>query len=402
MVVNGTVIHPVMYAAGAYSFVVPRDARSVSLVSRLPVPAASGLPNSDGLSGHGLRVTEISVTSEDGEETISADNPRLKAGWHDVEREGSKIWRRIDGRAEIPWDDIKTPALIKVRCSNPIGYPVEIEHGERGRPAYDTINREVSASTALSLGGLPIEEYPNSTTSATARVQWCVGMYSSGSTWIFNAVQLVGDVLYPNDPHVSVYAETADQFPPGWRDGGRVIIKSHHADDVATALLIRHANPIWVSVRDPRDCVASAWTYIFKDFDAALEGVARSALHCGQLLLHENSVLLRYEDRFIDHPSTLDRFASTLSGVLSSNAREALFRKTRRSAIEAMIQNLDPAETVPDGFADNRVHMKTQWHTHHINRTGEVGRWRTTLSPKQADEVQRRLGSWMQKFGYLH
>jgi len=44
--------------------------------------------------------------------------------------------------------------------------------------------------------------------------------------------------------------------------------------------------------------------------------------------------------------------------------------------------------------------METQWHTHHVNRTGEVGRWRHTLDPAQATEVQRRLGPWMERFGY--
>jgi hypothetical protein len=66
-----------------------------------------------------------------------------------------------------------------------------------------------------------------------------------------------------------------------------------------------------------------------------------------------------------------------------------------------MIQEFDPGETVDDGFVGHRVHMKTQWHTHHVNRTGAVGRWRHTLDAEQAMEIQQRLGPWMERFGYL-
>jgi hypothetical protein len=222
-------------------------------------------------------------------------------------------------------------------------------------------------------------------------------MYSSGSTWVFNAVASVGNVLFPGEPQAGVYAESLEELPDGWSGMDRLIVKSHHTDEAATAHLLQQADRIWVSVRDPRDCVASASTYMFADFEVALDAVTRSALHCERLISDPRCIFLRYEDGFIDDPATFDRLATAMSGNLLPHDRDRLFQQTRRKAIEAMIQELPPTETVADGFAAHRVHLPTQWHTHHVNRTGEVGRWRHTLDSVQEAAVRRRLGPWMKR-----
>ena len=37
----------------------------------------------------------------------------------------------------------------------------------------------------------------------------------------------------------------------------------------------------------------------------------------------------------------------------------------------------------------------TQWHSHHANRTGEVGSWRRELTREQVRVIEARLGGWM-------
>jgi hypothetical protein len=139
---------------------------------------------------------------------------------------------------------------------------------------------------------------------------------------------------------------------------------------------------------------------MFPDFHSALDAVARSAQYCERFVLDPGCVILRYEDGFIDDPATLERFAAARTRSLLPPDRDRLFHRSRRNAIESMIRGFDPTETIDDGFSGHRVHLATQWHTHHLNRTGEVGRWRQTLNPAQNDEVRRRLGPWMERFGY--
>ena len=232
-------------------------------------------------------------------------------------------------------------------------------------------------------------------------MQWCVGMFSSGSTWVVHAIRSLGNTLLPGAPYISVYAETSDQLPTEWSRSDRLIIKSHDPDEAAAKLLLIHADRIWVSIRDPRDCVASLITYMQVDFDSALEAIAQTALQCERFSADQRSIVLRYEDGFIDDPATLDQFAEGFSQVLSAQDRDRMFLSTRRSAIEKMIEQFDPKDTVDDGLPGHRVHVATQWHTHHVSRTGEVGRWRHTLTEAQARTIEERIGPWMVRFGYL-
>ena len=110
--------------------------------------------------------------------------------------------------------------------------------------------------------------------------------------------------------------------------------------------------------------------------------------------------MLRYEDRFFDDISVFDKFAAAFPKSLRSNERDALFQATRRDAIENIIRSADPGETVDDGFPGHLVHVPTQWHAHHLNRRGKIGRWRDSLSHMQVAGVGLYLGSWMRQFGY--
>lgn len=231
-------------------------------------------------------------------------------------------------------------------------------------------------------------------------MQWCLGMFASGSTWIVHTLRTTGTLLFPGEPHVSRFVETPGGLPAGWSSSPRLIVKTHHLDDTAALLLLRGAKHIWISIRDPRDSVASLMTYMHVDFQTALANVAKSARQCERVFENEKCTMFRYEERFFDDPSTLDRFAASLSGALSNEARDRLFRQTRRDAIERLIQSVDPNETVDDGFSGHRVHVPTQWHTHHVNRTGEIGRWHRELTGDQAEEVSYVLRDWMSRFHY--
>jgi len=403
LVADGVTLRPVHARGETYCFVVQASVQSVSLESRFSIQADIAPADADNSRRLGVRVTTITIRSHADEIVIPVDDPRLTRGWYAAERKGITIWRWTDGAAQIPWIDISGPAVVTIRCSTLTEYPTYDEIPEPGRLALGTDGlterREGDAGRPGFWAGVTPNLAPMDP-SKVVRMQWCLGMYSSGSTWVFNAIRSVGNALFPGEPHIGVYAESVDQLPPGWSQSDRFIVKSHHPDEVATALLRQHADRIWISIRDPRDSVASALTYMYPDFASALTAVTRSALHCERFVGDPRCVLLRYEDAYIDDPATFDRFAAALSRTLSPEDRGRLFRQTRRTAIEAMIQQLDPNETVDDGFPGHRVHMETQWHTHHVNRTGEVGRWRRTLDAAQAMEVQRRLRSWMARFGY--
>ena len=189
-------------------------------------------------------------------------------------------------------------------------------------------------------------------------MHWCLGMYGSGSTWVFNVVLKAAHALYPDQPVRSGFAMS------------------------------------------PRD-LASLLTYHNLTYLECFGRVLRSALFCAALAEHPGALLFRYEDRFFNDPATITTIAATFGHALSDADRDRIYAETRRSAIEAMIANLDSSPTVYH-HADpaETLDTVTQWHRHHAGRTGEIGRWRGILSAEQVRDIECGLGEFMERFAY--
>jgi hypothetical protein len=231
-------------------------------------------------------------------------------------------------------------------------------------------------------------------------MQWCLGLRGSGSTWIYNAVRKVALALAPDRPVLNPYI-VRDKDLVSFDDPSRlVIVKSHETDAAAAAELGRRARAIWISVRDPRDCVTSLVQYHGATFDIALRSIEQNARFCSRFASHPRARLLQYEAAFADDPATLDRIATGLGGVLPAADRDRIFAETRRTAIEAFIRQLDILPTAVRPSPGNLVDTVTKWHNHHANRTGESGRWRHILTPSQVGQIEDRLDDWMTDFGY--
>jgi hypothetical protein len=229
---------------------------------------------------------------------------------------------------------------------------------------------------------------------------WCIGLYASGSTWLFNAGKKIAASCGLANGLASVFVSQQCEliFPPGTRTA---IVKTHETDPAAARLLITHARAIWLSLRDPRDCVASLMRYQACSFDEALDMVADAAAACLPLLHHSHATIFRFEDNFFDLPETLDTIATGLRCALSAADRARIYAETRRSAIEALIARFHEIPTVvgqPE--PGHLVDVNTQWHTHHAGRDGMVGRWHHALTEAQVVRVERRLGGAMERMGY--
>jgi hypothetical protein len=231
-------------------------------------------------------------------------------------------------------------------------------------------------------------------------VQWCLGLRGSGSTWIYNAVRMVASALAPDRPILGPYVVTYADLVPLDDPTHLVIAKSHETDDTAALELGKHAQTVWLSIRDPRDCVTSLVQYHGTAFEAALRAIEQNARFCARFTSHPRIRLLRYESAFADDPATLDTIATALGGVLTQTDCQRIFAATRRPAIEAFIRQLDTLPSARRPSPGNLVDPVTKWHNHHANRTGEIGRWRRNLTMPQATAIEQRLGDWMNSFGY--
>jgi hypothetical protein len=230
---------------------------------------------------------------------------------------------------------------------------------------------------------------------------WCLGLYASGSTWLFNATMKVAASVSGTKPATGRYVTAASDLD--FLDDPHVlpIVKSHDTDEPAAAALAHRAGALLLSIRDPRDCVTSLMLYQRFRFAAALDTVARSVEFCARFAAHPRAILLRYECGFLDKPATLDLIATALGGRLTDADRSRIFAETRRSEIERHIAGLSALPTAQfDSASRDIVDLATQWHSHHANRSGETGRWRHMLSLAEAAAIEHRLHARMLDFDY--
>ena len=226
-------------------------------------------------------------------------------------------------------------------------------------------------------------------------------MYGSASTWVFNLVQKIAAATMPDRPVTACFVD--DILPPAGESRGTLVLKTH-----ATPLadqLAHDAAGIIITVRDPRDAIASHMLHSKTPFEHAVDITEAAAATCARFQSHERAAVFRFEDRFFDDPTTIDRVAAMFDGGLTDPDRKRIFAETRREKIDAFIAEMHQAPTFRSGFdpitgQDYMYDTVTGWHKHHAGRKAEIGLWRRELSPRQISIIEYRLGDLMQSLSY--
>jgi len=231
-------------------------------------------------------------------------------------------------------------------------------------------------------------------------VHWCLGMYASGSTWLFNATVAVARALFPGSRVSGCFVHAAASLPQDDPQAVR-IVKSHDAEPEAALALARSAAAILLTVRDPRDAVVSLMQSQRYRFLPAVAAIHRSAHYCAVLAPDRRTRIFRYESGFTDDPATAVAIAATFAARLAEPDRARIHAALRRPAIEALIAGLpDLPGAVRDPRSGDFEDPVTQWHTHHAGRDGRIGKWRDRLTPEQAAFIDQRLRPTMAILGY--
>jgi hypothetical protein len=235
---------------------------------------------------------------------------------------------------------------------------------------------------------------------AEPRTFWCLGIYASGSTWIFNATKKIAATLGLGEGLQSGFAANLHDLAFTTR-AQIAIVKTHGMDADGAERMRAISDAIWLSVRDPRDCVTSLMLYQHFPFEDALEVTRDAAAFCLSMVEDPRITIFKYEDKFFDHRATLDRLASSIGLNLLGEDVDRIFAETRRSAVEALIGSFPGLQSVVvQSDPGHLVDLDTQWHTHHAGRTGEIGRWRKMLTPSQANAVATAAAELVRRFGY--
>lgn len=221
---------------------------------------------------------------------------------------------------------------------------------------------------------------------------WCLGLYASASTWLFNIVRQLS--MCGNDNLVQTHFLSGPcSFSSFDRPSITNIVKSHEISDEATILeLSKRSQKIFITLRDPRDAVTSLMLYHGYDFDRALTHVHEASLLCVRFSEDNRSIILNYETSFFDDLATLALVSEHLGFDIPAHDMLKIFQSSLRSEVEKHISGMSRLPGIlQDNVSGDMLDPTTHWHTHHAGRSGEIGRWRHMLTPEQADEITSRL-----------
>lgn len=128
LLVDGSSLAPVSFAAGRYVFVLPDAGATARLVSRSTVPAETRPWIADDRR-LGVRLRGLTLRSGASVLPIPLDHPTLVEGWWQPERHGpSTLCRWTNGDAELPLADTGSPGreacLLEVEIAATLAYPV--------------------------------------------------------------------------------------------------------------------------------------------------------------------------------------------------------------------------------------------------------------------------------------
>ncbi len=232
------------------------------------------------------------------------------------------------------------------------------------------------------------------------KVVLCIGVFSSGSTWAFNAAGSLCNLRSSSEPVMQIYADDiTDDQELNARETGQLVIKTHIPSAALRVMASVAEIPVILTVREPLDAVASLITRFAFTFEQALLSVERSCRILAELSIRSNTLLLRYEDGFHEMPETVGAIAKHLGVDASEQNCRKVFDTLTPSAVAATIEVLGASGIFGDLPPSVAVDSYTQWHPGHIGDR-RVGKWPEILSPSQAARVTYATRSFCSTFSY--
>ncbi len=230
-----------------------------------------------------------------------------------------------------------------------------------------------------------------------ARVILCAGVKSSGSTWLFNvAIRILKETgVKP----AAFYADNLVMFPEGAGRASHLVIKTHEPSKALLLVAELGRGPVFLTIRDPRDAIASLMLRFGHSFEGALKDVAGEAARMVELSRLIAMPTLRYEDAFFDKQATVGRIAARIGVRLSATAAKRIHTALSRECVARDIAALTAkgrfgADAHPDNFDP-----ATHWHPGHVG-DARVGKFESVLTRAQQGEVAAATRDYCRLFGY--
>jgi hypothetical protein len=225
----------------------------------------------------------------------------------------------------------------------------------------------------------------------------CLGMQSSGSTWLYNIVREI--LAASGVHHVAYRAENYENFlDPRAAEADNAVLRAHNVDSGLLRILKLADVKAVLSFRDPRDAIAS-FMQRFQPYGAKFpricNDVARNLASVLSASQHFDHLSFFYEDGFTDDPGSVRRLAGFLGYELHEDQILAIFDKYRAETVKAFTAAIDtlPEDRLFVDEASNAMDRVTSFHRTHISDM-RVGKWRDVFDQETQAALTEAFGDY--------
>jgi hypothetical protein len=204
----------------------------------------------------------------------------------------------------------------------------------------------------------------------------------------------------PKKRVAAFYADKVALFPQGSERAHYLVVKSHVPSEPLLFVTRLTRGQIFLTIREPRDCVVSLMQRFRFSFDAALKDVAEEGARIVEFSRARDVIVLRYEERFHEDPATIARIAAVLGIRAPKTLRQKIFASLTPQSVKRTIRDLNARGTFGAAPKPEHFDPATHWHPGHVG-DGRMAKYAEFLSAAQQTEVVARTRDYCRRFGYL-
>ena len=233
-----------------------------------------------------------------------------------------------------------------------------------------------------------------------AEMAVCLGLPRSASTWVYNVARDVLGRRYPAGPIACGFSD--DLAAVGAIQSRPVrcfVVKAHNPRGELRALLGATSVRLLISIRDPRDAVASLRQSFRLAFHDAAGAVYSSARAVAEIARSHHHLLLRYEDGFPNDVATVERICEALGCTEEAPVLRSIHHEQSRARVSQKIGELGRRGAFKPAPALATWDPETQWHPGHLG-DGRIGKYAEVLTAAQIRRLEQHFGFFMAQFSY--
>jgi hypothetical protein len=240
--------------------------------------------------------------------------------------------------------------------------------------------------------------------SLAPQIVLCAGLKSSGSTWLYNAIIRLCESSaqarrISRARIMPFYAESIEQFPSGAERALVLVVKTHIPSPSLVFLTRFTRGTAFVTVREPRDAVASLMQRFGHRFEPCLKEVAAGSERVLDIARTLRPLVLRYESRFFARSQTIHRLSARLQFDVPKETAERICRELSAGEVTKKIARLAARGTFGKSPDPDRFEPRTHWHPGHVGDR-KIGKFAEVLTPRMQQAVLKAMPDYCRFFGY--